>query len=78
MSAPDPASWIVVERGWSVLGPGGDELGTVDEVLGDEHADIFNGLRVLSGALGKSSYVPAERVTEIRDGVVILDSDLVA
>jgi uncharacterized protein YrrD len=72
----EPASWLVVERGWRVLGPDGDELGTVDEVLGDEEADIFNGLRVSSGLLGKPTYVPAERVAEIREGEVVLDSEL--
>lgn len=74
----EPTSWFVVEPGWRVLGPGGKVLGTVDEVLGDEEADIFNGLRVHSGLLASSTYVPAERVAEIREGEVILDSDLVS
>jgi hypothetical protein len=73
--SPDPASWKVVERGWRVLGPDGKELGTVDEVRGDVDADIFNGLQVLSGLLSSASYVPAERVTEIREGEVVLDGD---
>lgn len=72
----EPVSWFVVERGWRVLGPGGKELGTVDEVLGDEDADIFNGLRVHSGLLASPTYVPAERVGEIREGEIVLDSDL--
>ena len=71
-----PVSWFMVEPGWRVLGPEGDELGTVDEVLGDEEADIFNGLQVLSGLLAKPSYVPAERVAEIREGEIVLDSEL--
>jgi hypothetical protein len=71
----EPVSWFVVERGWRVLGPCGDELGTVDEVLGDEEADIFNGLQVLHGVLAKPTYVAAERVAEIREGEVVLDSD---
>ncbi len=71
----DPVSWKVVERGWRVLGRNGDELGTIDEVLGDANADIFNGLTVLSGLLASPTYVPAERVTEIRDGEVLLDAD---
>lgn len=73
----EPVSWFVVEPGWRVLGPGGEELGTVDEVLGDEEADIFNGLRVHSRPLAAPTYVPAERVTEIREGEIVLDSDLV-
>jgi uncharacterized protein YrrD len=73
MSHPDPVSWKVVEPGWRVTG-GGGELGTVDEVLGDLDADIFNGLRVTSGLLA-TTYVPAERVREIREGEVVLDGD---
>ena len=68
----------MIETGWRVLGPDGDELGTVDEVLGDEEADIFNGLQVHHGVLGKPTYVPAERVAEIREGEVVLDSELVS
>jgi uncharacterized protein YrrD len=71
----DPVSWKVVERGWRVLGLGGKELGTVEDVLGDLDADIFNGLMVASGILGRATEVPAERVSEIREGEVVLDGD---
>ena len=66
---------MVVEHGWRVLGADGTELGTVDEVLGDANADIFNGLSVLSGVLASPTYVAAERVAEIREGEVVLDVD---
>jgi hypothetical protein len=42
-------------------------------VLGDEEADIFNGLTVLTGILGTPQYVPAERVGEIVEGRVKLE-----
>jgi hypothetical protein len=71
----EPASWMVVERGWRVLGRNGNELATVDEVLGDLETDIFNGLQVLTGAFASPTYVPAERVAEIREGEVVLDTD---
>jgi len=71
----DPVSWKVVERGWSVRGSGGEELGKVEDVLGDVDADIFHGLTVASGLLGRTNEVPAERVREIREGEVVLDSD---
>ena len=71
----DPASWMVVEHGWRVLGADGSELGTVDEVLGGADADIFNGLSVLSGVFASPTYVAAERVAEIREGEVVLDVD---
>jgi uncharacterized protein YrrD len=63
----------MIEPGWTVLAADGTELGTVDEVVGDANADIFNGLAVATGLLGRSKYVPAERVAEIRDGQIALD-----
>ena len=71
----DPVSWKVVERGWRVLGSGGEELGIVEGVLGDVDADIFHGLMVASGLLGRTTEVAAERVAEIREGEVVLDGD---
>lgn len=69
----DPVSWKVVERGWSVRSRDGTELGKVEDVLGDTEADIFHSLTVASGLLGRTHEVPAERVTEIREGEVVLD-----
>ena len=74
MSA-DPVSWKVVERGWTVRGAGGEDLGKVEDVLGDPDADIFHGLSVATGLLGRVQEVPSERVTEIREGEVVLDGD---
>jgi uncharacterized protein YrrD len=70
---PDPASWLTIEPGWTVVAGDGKEVGKVDEVVGDANADIFNGLAVATGLLGRPKYVPAERVTEIREGEVRLD-----
>ena len=69
----DPVSWLVVERGWRVVGPGGEELGHVEDVRGETETDIFSGLAVRHGAFGRVREVPAERVTEIEDGVVHVD-----
>ena len=75
MSA-DPVSWLLIEHGWKVVDPhGGDELGTVHEVLGDTSNDIFNGLSVASGLLHRPRYVPAEHVTHIVEGEVQVDLD---
>jgi uncharacterized protein YrrD len=71
----DPVSWFVVERGWPVVGADGEELGAVEEVIGDADSDIFNGLSVSSGLLGRPHYVPAERVRGIVEGRVELDLD---
>ena len=70
---PDPVAWIVVERGWEVVSSDGQKIGTVDEVLGDQNADIFDGLAVAAGLLKKPKYVPAERVGEIVEGRLTLE-----
>jgi hypothetical protein len=69
----DPVSWLVIEPGWTVVGRDGAEVGHVEELIGDSGKDIFNGLSVSSGLLGKPKYVPAERVAEIVEGEVRLD-----
>ena len=69
----DPVSWLVVEPGWKVVASDGSEVGHVDEIVGDTGKDIFNGLAVSTGLLGKPKYVPAERVTEIVEGEIRLD-----
>jgi hypothetical protein len=51
----------------------GESVGKVDEVLGDKNRDIFDGLAVSTGLVGKPKYVPAERVGEIREGEVRLE-----
>jgi hypothetical protein len=55
-----------VEPGWEVVDSAGESVGRIDQVLGDKNRDIFDGLAVLTGLVGKPRYVPAERVGEIR------------
>jgi hypothetical protein len=68
----DPVSWFGIERGWEVVGGDGGKLGTVEEALGDPERDIFDGLSIATGLLGKPRYVPAELVREIVEGTVRL------
>ncbi len=68
----DPVSWLMIRPGWKVYASDGTEVGHVDEVTGDENADIFDGLAVAASALGKPKYVPAESVTTITEGRVDL------
>ena len=68
----DPVSWLMIRPGWKVYGSDGTEVGEVDEVTGDDNADIFDGLAVAASRLGKPKYVPAERVTTITEGRVDL------
>ena len=71
----DPVAWVVIEKGWRVVGSDGDHLGSVDEVVGDSGVDIFNGLSVSTGRLATPKYVPAEQVTTIVEGEVRLALD---
>lgn len=69
----DPVSWLLIERGWKVVDSAGEDVGHVDAVLGDQEKDIFDGLDVSSGLLGRSHYVPAEVVGTIVEGSVQLE-----
>jgi hypothetical protein len=72
----DPVAWTVVERGWAVTASDGSEVGTVDQVLGDPEADIFDGLAVGVGTvLNRPVYVPSEKVGAIEEGTVHLTID---
>jgi hypothetical protein len=74
----DPVSWLLIERGWDVVGSDGKELGKLDEVVGDTVNDIFSGLAVTPGPLGilrKPRFVPSENVGEITEGRIVVDLD---
>ena len=73
MPGPDPVSWLLIEAGWAVVDREGNEVGSVQQVLGDSVMDIFDGLSVGTGLLGRRLYVPAERIAEIVEGEVRLD-----
>jgi hypothetical protein len=60
-----PVSWKAIERDAAVVSSDGEEVGRVSEITGDPQADIFNGLVVSLGTLGKPRYLPAERVRGI-------------
>lgn len=71
----DPVAWLVIERGWQVVGIDQSKLGHVEEVMGDSGKDIFNGLAVTAGLFRATKYVPSERVVEIVEGSIRLDLD---
>lgn len=70
----DPVSYLLIERGWEVVGADGERVGEVDELLADLDADIFDGLTVDQGLTKRPRYVPSERVAQIVDGRVTLDA----
>jgi hypothetical protein len=72
MTTRDPVSWFLIEPGWKVVDAGGQEVGSVDEVVGDSSDDIFNGLSVSTGLISRPLYVPSEQVGLITQGLVQL------
>jgi hypothetical protein len=68
----EPVSWLMIRPGWKVYAADGTEVGRIDEVAGDDNADIFDGLAIATSALGKPTYIPAEKVTTITEGRVNL------
>jgi hypothetical protein len=69
-------SWHAIEPGWRVAGPSGDELGSVEEVIGDQDEGVFDGLAVVAGLGDRTHYVPAEHVASVSsDGTITLRID---
>ena len=67
-------SWKVIQHGWSVLSSDGEQVGVVFLVVGDENADIFDGLAIthrggfaFHNYADRPHYVEASRVGEIDD-----------
>jgi hypothetical protein len=67
-------SWKVVQNGWAVYASDGEQVGVVFLVVGDENADIFDGLAITQHGgfafhnyLDRPHYVEAAKVGEIDD-----------
>ena len=67
-------SWKVIQHGWSVRSSDGEHVGVVFLVVGDENADIFDGLAIthhggfaFHNYADRPHYVEASRVGEIDD-----------
>jgi hypothetical protein len=69
----DPISWYAIEAGWDVQDRAGAMIGEVTEVVGDQDADIFDGLR-FEGEDGEERFVEGARVGEIVEGRVTIDA----
>jgi hypothetical protein len=70
----EPVSWYAIEAGWDVEDRAGAVIGEVTEVVGDQNADIFDGLR-FEGPDGEERYVEAGRVGEIVEGRVTIEAE---
>jgi hypothetical protein len=67
-------SWKLIQNGWAVHASDGEQVGVVFLVVGDENADIFDGLAVtrfggfaFHNYVDRPHYVEAEVVGEIDD-----------
>ncbi|MFN2616787.1 MAG: hypothetical protein ABR581_06645 [Thermoleophilaceae bacterium] len=72
---PEPTSWLTIESGWEVADRSGAVMGEVTAVIGDQDADIFDGLRFETTG-GEERFAPGERVAAIVEGRVSLDAQL--
>jgi hypothetical protein len=70
----EPTSWYAIAPGWQVVDRSGAVLGDVIAVVGDEDADIFDGLRLETPG-GEELFARGEQVAEIVEGQVALDAD---
>jgi uncharacterized protein YrrD len=72
----DPGSYLTLEQGMAALSSDGEDLGRVEEVLADENSDVFDGLVVRMGTLGRDRrFVEAAQVEEIYERGVVLKLD---
>ena len=58
-----PVSWLLIEKGWEVVGSDGEHVGKVEEVEGE--GDIFSGLLISTHLFGKPRMLSADQVAEI-------------
>jgi uncharacterized protein YrrD len=79
MDLGNPASYLVLADGTPVLSSDGHKLGTVEHVLADADADVFDGVIVDMGAgPGGHRFADAEQVEAIYEHGVVLSLDAVA
>lgn len=66
MDEGQPIAYPLLDRGVRVLSSDGDEVGTVHHVVAAAEQDIFHGLVIDSGRLGRR-FVPAEDVASLHE-----------
>ena len=66
----DPVAWSYVERNTPVVGPDGEELGRIEQMLGTEGEGIFHGIAVKPSRGGETRVVPADAVTGLTSAKV--------
>lgn len=72
MDLGDPASYLVLADGTDVLSSDGRKVGTVEHVLADPDADVFDGLIV---DIGGHRFADASQIERIHEHGVVLALD---
>lgn len=72
-SGEPQVSWKAIEANAEVFTSDGIAVGKLSQVVGDPTADVFTGLAVSKGVIGKPKFVPSERVTGIWPNRVEID-----
>lgn len=68
-----PVAYLALTEGAPVLGPGRERIGVVDEVVADEHADVFHGVLVHTLPLpGRHLYADAGQIAGLYERGVLL------
>ena len=69
-------SYLLIEPGMTVQGTDGEALGTVEELVADENADIFRGIVLglhATFSSGGAVFVPGEHITAVEAETVFTD-----
>jgi uncharacterized protein YrrD len=76
MDLGDPVSYLVLAEGTDVLSADGQKVGTVEHVLADADADVFDGVIVdMRAGPGGHRFADAEQVARIYERGVVLAVD---
>jgi C-terminal processing protease CtpA/Prc len=79
MDLGNPVSYLVLADGTPVLSSDGHELGTVEHVLADADADVFDGVIVdMRAGPGGHRFADAEQVDAIYERGLVLSLDAAA
>jgi hypothetical protein len=76
MDLGDPVSYLVLSDGTDVLSSDGRKVGTVEHVLADADADVFDGVIVdMRAGPGGHRFADADQVASIHERGVVLSLD---
>jgi uncharacterized protein YrrD len=76
MDLGDPVSYLVLSDGTDVVSSDGRKIGTVEHVLADPDADVFDGVIVdMRSGPGGHRFADAEQIASIHERGVVLSLD---